>query len=80
MTRPGNEQGQAVTGCCLNPNLLWTLSALPEPIIVCAHCGFRIDPEGLLLDWLNLEEIEAARMVEENTPYILELAARLGLH
>jgi len=39
-----------------------------------------MDPDGLLLDWLDLEEIEAARIIEENMPHILELAARLGLY
>jgi len=68
-----------LTGCCPNPSLVWTPTDLPEPIITCTHCGFRIDPDGLLLDWLDPEEIEAARIIEENTPRILELAARLGL-
>lgn len=79
MTRLSNERGHTMTGCCPSPNLLWTLNT-PESIIECTQCGFRIDPDGLLLDWLDLEEIEAARMIEENTPHILELAARLGLH
>ena len=59
--------------------MTWTPTHLVEPIIACTHCGFRIDPDGILLDWLDPEEIEAAQMLEENMPRILELAARLGL-
>ena len=75
-----DEVGYALPqGCCANPLLTWTPSGLVEPIITCTHCGFCIDPDGILLDWLDPEEIEGARMIEENTPRILELAARLGL-
>ncbi len=65
--------------CCANPHLTWTPTHLVEPVITCTHCGFRIDPDGILLDWLDPEEIQAARVLEENMPRILELAARLGL-
>ena len=65
--------------CCTSPRLIWTPTGLIEPVITCTHCGFRIDPDGILLDWLDPEEIEAARVLEQNMPRILELAARLGL-
>jgi hypothetical protein len=65
--------------CCASPHLTWTRTGRVEPVITCTHCGFRIDPDGILLDWLDPEEIEAARVLGENTPRILELAARLGL-
>ena len=80
-----NSAGQENDGylqpsaCCASPQLIWTPTGLVEPIITCTHCGFRIDPDGILLDWLDPEEIQGARMIEENTPRILELAARLGL-
>ena len=66
-------------GCCASPHLIWTPTGRIEPVITCTHCGFRIDPDGILLDWLDPEEIEAARVLEGNMPRILELAARLGL-
>jgi len=74
------DQEQAVAGCCRTPRLHWVpWPHLPEPIITCSNCGFRLDPDGILLDWLDPEAIEANRILEENTPYILELAARIGL-
>jgi hypothetical protein len=66
-------------GCCASPHLTWTPACLVEPLITCTQCGFRIDPDGLLLDWLDPEEIQAVQIIEENTPRILELGARLGL-
>jgi len=81
-----NSAGQQVDGyppphaCCANPRLIWTPTGLVEPLIACTHCGFRIDPDGLLLDWLDPEEIQAAQAIKENTSRILELAARLGLN
>ena len=77
------EQGKggyaSPQACCASPHLIWMPTGLVEPVITCTHCGFRIDPDGLLIDWLDPEEIQGARMIEENTPRILELAARLGL-
>jgi len=65
--------------CCTSPRLTWTRTGRIEPVITCTHCGFRIDPDGILLDWLDPEEIEAAQVLEQNMPRILELATRLGL-
>jgi hypothetical protein len=65
--------------CCASPRLTWTRTSRVEPVITCTHCGFRIDPDGILLDWFDPEEIQAARVLEQNMPRILELAARLGL-
>lgn len=77
----GKEEGDysPLQACCASPRLVWTPTGLVEPIITCTHCGFQLDPDGLLLDWLDPEEIQAARVIEENMPHILELAARLGL-
>lgn len=74
-----NTGSASPNACCANPNLTWTPVGLVESLITCTHCGFRIDPDGLLLDWLDPEEIRAAWVIEENTPRILELAGRLGL-
>lgn len=70
-----------ITGCCADPDLVWVRGSgtLPEPIVTCENCGFRLYPDGVLIDWLDPDAILMDKLIEERTPRILELAARLGL-
>lgn len=42
------------TKCCGKPQLHWrTNEILPEAIVACRRCGFSLDPDGILIDWLT---------------------------
>jgi hypothetical protein len=46
---------------------LWDTSwGLVEPVVTCHNCGFCLDADGRLLDWLTPEEIERQRTRDEN--------------
>jgi hypothetical protein len=72
---------ELISGCCDNAHLTWVrrYATSVEPVVRCTHCGFELCPDGILLDWLDPAEIEREKLLQENMPYILDLAARMGL-
>jgi hypothetical protein len=46
--------------CCAHPLLRWRGTSLADAWIECLSCGFTLEDEGQLADWLNREPMTGA--------------------